>query len=159
MKPTQFWFSYFRFLYSPNCGPFVRLLCNNSTNTAAEGGFVVVVDVFVDCCRLLFFLGLLRRTGWEVTFVDKNFFFFFTRQVSSVLCFCWIVVVLVIAVVIENSVAGVDFLVTRKSGTNLLLLVELLTGMTPCPGTFLIFYLGKIFFFFHGVIFSLCVTL
>lgn len=44
-------------------------------------------------------------------------------------------IVVVVAVVL---VVGVDFLVTRKSLTNLLL-VDLLTGMTPCPGRLIFF--------------------
>lgn len=55
-----------------------------------------------------------------------------------------------IVVVVVVVIVGVDILVTRKSLTNLLL-VDLLTGMTPCPGRLIIFDLClicefKIFF-------------
>lgn len=61
---------------------------------------------------------------------------------------------MIVVVVVGVVIVGVDFLVTRKSLTNLLL-VDLLTGMTPCPGSLIIFDLCLIcefnFFFLRRI--------
>lgn len=117
--------------------PFVRLLCRTTTATLNTVCVVVVVDgvvVFVDCL-LLFLAG---------RFV---FFFFFpktlTTKAGSSSCSRRRRSAFADAVVVVVVVVGVDFLVTRKSLSNLLqFCVDFLTGMTLLPGGFFILSLS-----------------
>lgn len=104
--------------YSPNWGPFVRLLC---TTTTTPNTVVDVVVVVVDDCLLLFF-----AAGFFVGRGEDDFFFFTLLTVTdSSWCCSWP----------RGAAVGADILVTRKSLTNLLLVcVVFLTGMTPLRG-------------------------
>lgn len=101
--------------YSPNWGPFVRLLCTTTTTLKT------VVDVVVDDRFLLFF-----AAGFFVGRCEDDFFFFTLLTVTDSSWRCsWP----------RGAAVGVDILVTRKSLTNLLLVcVVFLTGMTPLRG-------------------------